>query len=159
MKIAFYSGSFDPFTEGHMEVVKKASALFDKLIVGVGINPLKKRRFDKILMLNGITKSIKQAKLTNVDVIEYDGLTTNIAKQNNATILVRGIRDGTDYQYEERIAMINEEIADFDTIYIRAGIKGVISSSMVYELFKHGENVSKYVPHSILEIIKEQIKC
>lgn len=155
MQIGFYAGSFDPFTNGHLNVILKSAKLFDKVIIGIGVNPNKKRRFDKNIMKNTIEKVIKREKLNNVFVITYDNLSVDAAKSNNATFLIRGIRDGIDYNYEENLASLNEELSGLDTIYIRAGNLGNISSSMVMELIRNKRDVSKYVPKEILGIINK----
>lgn len=155
MKIAFYAGSFDPFTNGHLHVLQKSTKVFDKVIIGIGDNPDKKRRYNKNLMKNVIEKIIENRKINNVEVICYDNMTVDTAIENNATFLVRGIRNGMDYECEENMASINEEVAGIDTIYIRAGKLGNISSSMVMDLFEHGKDVSKYLPKEVMEIIKK----
>ena len=113
MKIGFYAGSFDPFTNGHLHVLSNNN-------------------------------------LNNVIVISYKNLSADVALDYNSTFLIRGIRNGMDYEYEENMASINEEISGLDTIYIRAGILGNISSSMVMELLENGKDVSKYVPKEVL---------
>ena len=154
MEIGFYAGSFDPFTNGHLHVIEKSVKIFDKVIIGIGDNPDKKRRFDKSLMKNLIEEVLVNRKLTNVEVICYENMTVDAAKSNNATFLVRGVRNGMDYEYEENMASVNEEVAGIDTIYIRAGKLGSISSSMVMELYENGKDVSKYLPKEVMDIIK-----
>ena len=156
MEVAFYAGSFDPFTNGHLHVVQKSAKIFDKVIIGIGNNPDKERRYNKELMKNVIEKIIKNRKLNNVEVICYDNLSVDVAIENNATFLVRGVRNGMDYEFEENMASINEEVSGIDTIYIRAGKLGNISSSIVMELFENGKNVSKYLPKEIMDIIKQK---
>lgn len=153
MKIGFYSGSFDPFTNGHLHIIKTASKVFDKVIVGIGINYQKKRRFDSLLMKSAIEKTLKNEQLHNVEVITYNSLTVDIALKYNANFLIRGLRNDTDYAYEENLSQVNQEISDLDTIYFRAGNLDFISSSMVAELISYNKDVSKYLPKEILEII------
>jgi pantetheine-phosphate adenylyltransferase len=154
MKIGFYAGSFDPFTNGHLHVIEVSSQIFDKVIVGIGINSSKSRRFDKNIMKEAMEKIFKNKGLTNVTVITYSNLSIDAAKEYGANFLIRGIRNGMDYDYEENIALINEEISGIDTIYVRAGKLGALSSSMVVELLQNGKDVSKLLPKEILDAIK-----
>lgn len=155
MKIGFYAGSFDPFTNGHLHVIQKSAMLFDKVIVGIGVHPKKTRRFDKELMQRAIEQVLIREKLDNVEVVSYNNLSVDVALEYNSTFLVRGIRNGMDYEYEENMASINEEISELDTVYIRAGKLGNISSSMVMELLRNGKDVTKYLPTEVLALVKK----
>ena len=155
MKIGFYAGSFDPFTNGHLHVVTQSAKLFDRVIIGIGIHPKKTRRFDKELMQKAIEQVFVRNNLNNVTVISYDNLSVDVAIENNSTFLVRGIRNGMDYEYEENMASINEEISGLDTVYIRAGNLGNISSSMVMELLRNNKDVSKYLPEEVLALVRK----
>lgn len=154
MKIGFYAGSFDPFTIGHLHLVKTSSKMFDKVIIGIGVNTKKTRKFDKIKMQNAIIRMLNEENLFNVECVLFDGLTADVAKEHGATFLIRGIRNGIDYDFEENLALINEELSGIDTIYIRAGAFGAISSSMVSELICRGKDVSKYLPSQINKIVR-----
>ncbi len=155
MKIGFYAGSFDPFTNGHLHVIAKSAQLFDKVVVGIGVNSKKSRRFDKDSMQKAIEQVLIRENLNNVIVISYATFSSDVALDYNSTFLVRGIRNGMDYEYEENIASINEEISGLDTVYIRAGKLGNISSSMVMELLRNGKDVSRYIPKEVLAILKK----
>ena len=151
--IGFYAGSFDPFTNGHLAIVKKASKCFEKVIVGIGQNSEKASRCDKNKMKDAVEKVLIEESILNAKVIIYNGLTVNAAKANNAEILIRGLRNGTDYQYEENISQINEILSKLDTCYFRAGELGYISSSMVMELYNAGEDISRFVPKAVFEML------
>ena len=154
--IGFYAGSFSPFTNGHLQVVEKASKIFDKVVIGIGKNAQKEPRYDDNLMKDAIEKLLIRLNLSDrVSVVIYDNLSVDAAKENNANLLIRGIRNGLDYEYEENMASINEEISGLDTIYIRAGKLGTISSSLVIELMKNNKNVSEYLPKEIEDAIKK----
>lgn len=153
MKIGFYAGSFDPFTNGHLHIIKKSAQLFDKVIVGVTDNSSKSRRFDKDLMRTAIEEALTREGLKNVEVSLYTNLTVDSALDYGSTFLIRGIRNSMDYEYEENLASINEEISGLDTIYIRAGEARNISSTMVMDLIRNEKDVSKYLPEEVLEIV------
>lgn len=155
MNIGFYAGSFSPFTNGHLHVVRTASKLFDKVIIGIGINSRKTPKYDNNLMKEAIEKVLKRENLNNVEVIAYTNLSADAALERGATVLIRGIRNTMDYEYEEKMALINEEISNLDTIYIRAGEFGNVSSSLVVELMENGKDVSKFLPQEIIDLVKD----
>lgn len=151
MNIGFYAGSFDPFTYGHLHVVKKSCEILDKVIVGIGINQAKVRRYDSDKMKIAMEKLFNNLGLKNIQVVSYTNLSVDTAKKYNANVLIRGIRNGMDYAYEENLAQINEELSGMDTIYIRSGKYGIVSSSMVYDLINNNRDITKYVPKEIIE--------
>ena len=151
--IGFYAGSFDPFTNGHLQIVKKTAKCFEKVIIGIGYNSDKPTRVDKYKMKQAIEETIKEMNLDNVEVTLYEGLTVDEARKFGADILIRGLRNGTDYQYEENIAEMNEKISGIDTCYFRAGELGYLSSSLVMELFKNNSPIDEYVPRKVAELL------
>ena len=154
--IGFYAGSFDPFTNGHLQIVKKATKCFSKVIVGIAYNSEKKVRVNKEKMKQAIEKTILNLNLKNVEVTLYSGLTAEEAKKKQANILIRGLRNGTDYQYEENIAETNEKISELDTCYFRAGELGYLSSSLVMELYQNGVDIKQFVPKAVKETIEKE---
>lgn len=151
MNRALYAGSFDPFTNGHLSIVEKASELFDEIIIGIADNSNKKRNIDIWAMHDAIRESVKH--LDNVIVITLSGLIADYCKKKDITYLVRGLRNTSDYLYEENIAKINNEInPDLKTIYFRAD-NDVISSSMIRELNAYGKDVSKFVPEEVNKLL------
>lgn len=148
-KIALFPGSFDPFTKGHEDIVRRGAKLFDELIVGVGYNTSKKRLFDVDVMVSNINKSFSD--LDNVSVVSYDTLTAEFAKENNAKFLLRGLRNTTDFEYENSIAEANKHLnPDLETVFLitTPGLAH-ISSSIVRELYKFGKDINEFVPFSL----------
>ena len=152
MKVALFPGSFDPFTTGHLQVVKTTARIMDKVIIGIAENSLKKRVFDAEIMRKAIEKTLEDEGLTNCVAVTYNKLTVDFAKENGAEFIVRGLRDNIDYAYEEDIAKFNYEISELETIYIRSNTN--ISSTFVNDLIKYKKDISKYVPEKVVEIIQ-----
>lgn len=151
IKKALYAGSFDPFTNGHLSIVEKSAELFDEVIVGVAYNSDKKRCIDTFTMRDAISDQLEY--LDNVIVVVIEGLIADYCEKQGVNYLVRGLRDTSDYLYEENVAKINNEInPNLKTIYFRAD-NDVISSSMVRELWRYGKSISKYVPKEIYKIL------
>lgn len=151
---AIYPGSFDPFTNGHLDIVKKASRLFHKVYILIGINPNKKRTYPASDMIAAIEQTLKDENITNCVVCEYDGLTAEYTKTNNIGYMIRGLRNNMDYNYEENLAEVNKLINPaLEYVYFRAE-NIAVSSSMVKELSSYGQDVSKYVPKPVLKMMK-----
>ncbi len=156
MNIGFFAGSFSPFTNGHLHVVKTASKFLDKVIIGIGINQKKLPRFDNNDMKEAIEKTLVKENLNNVEVVIYDTLSVDAAIKAGASVLIRGVRNSMDYEYEEKLALINEDYSGLDTFYIRAGSLGNISSSLVMELLEYGKDASKYLPEDVWNLVKDK---
>jgi pantetheine-phosphate adenylyltransferase len=158
MAVAIYAGSFDPFTLGHLNVLMEAEHIFEKVIVAIADNSDKNRRIDPQLMIEAIQQIILDLNIQNkIAVVKFNGLIIDLANETHADYLIRGIRNGMDYEYEENLAKINESLG-IKTIYIRAGNLSHVSSSMVMDLYKYGKDISPYVPTSIVEAIKSSCK-
>lgn len=153
-KIAVYAGSFDPFTNGHLSIVQSASDLFDHVYVVIAQNANKQRKISPDQMKDAISQVFKRERLLNCTaVLLPDTLVADYCKTLDAQYLVRGIRNTSDYLYEENIAKINREInPELKTIYFRADNE-VISSSMVRELAYYKKDISAYVPVEIFNLI------
>ena len=155
MNKAVYPGSFDPFTYGHLDVVLQSAKLFDELTIIIASNKDKKRMYDANDMKSAIEYVLNACKITNVKVVVYDGLIANFMYVNDVFYLVRGLRNNMDYNYEENIAKINNLInPKIKTIYFRA--TSHISSSMVKELHSLGEDVGRFVPNAIFDLMKKE---
>ena len=146
MKKALFAGSFDPFTNGHLDILKQASEIFDEVIVAVAYNSEKKGFLPVEKRLGLIIKSVTE--LENVSVDSYEDLTINYAKKNGVNILVRGIRNASDFEYEQQIATVNRSLApEITTIFfIPKPENAYISSSMVREVYLNNGNISEFVP-------------
>ena len=153
MSIGFYAGSFDPFTIGHLHIVKTAVNLFDKVIIGVGINEEKKRKYDTEKMKECIEKTINSENLHNVMVVTYSGLTVDEMKKHNATFLIRGLRNSKDYEVEENLAKINKKLGDVDTIFLRADKYDIVSSTLVNQLKKQNKDYKEFLPTEVYNFV------
>ena len=154
MTEAIYPGSFDPFTNGHLDMVKKASELFDKVAIVVAINKNKSKTYDTDKMCKAIEIALAENNITNCIVGTWDGLIADLMHQWKIKYLIRGLRNNMDYNYEENIAKINKLIdPEIQTIYLRA--ESDISSSMVKEFYSFGKDISAFVPESIYKLMKD----
>lgn len=143
---AVYAGSFDPFTKGHMDSIKEALNIFTSIDIVIAVNSNKNRRVPSYRMKLAIEHCLKDF---NVKVVIYDGLVAEYCKQEKINYLVRGLRDVSDYLYEEKIAKVNEEIyPNLRTVYLRSE-DGKISSSMIWELYQNGYDIDKYIPYPV----------
>ena len=155
MSVGFYAGSFDPFTIGHLHIVKTAVNLFDKVIIGIGINEEKNRKYDTEKMKECIEKTINSENLHNVIVVTYSGLTVDEMKKHNATFLIRGLRNSKDYEMEENLAKINKKLGDVDTIFLRADKYDIVSSTLVNQLKKQNKDYKEFLPDDVYKCVSE----
>ena len=156
MKIAIYPGSFDPITKGHLDILKRATKVFDKVIVLVADNPNKNSRFPTDEKVAMVKEAITEENIKNVEVDSYHGLTVRYAKEHGATHLIRGLRAVTDFEYEFQLASANE-FADssIDMVFFMSrGEKSFISSSAIFELHNSGVDISNLVPASVTRRLK-----
>ena len=152
-KKAMYPGSFDPFTNGHLDIIKKASALFDEVHIVIGINSSKRRSFSAEAVENAIVETLKLNGIENCYVCTHEGLVAAFAKDNGIRYMIRGLRNNMDYNYEENIAEVNKLInPNMEYIYFRAE-NVAVSSSMVKELFLYHQDIAKFVPSPMLEVM------
>ena len=153
MKVAVYPGSFDPITNGHLEILKRALNIFDKVIMLVAVNPNKKSRFNAEDRVNMIKEAINDPR---VEVDSYEGLTVEYAKKHHASHLIRGLRAVTDFEYEFSLASANDFIdSSVDTVFLMSKAeKSFINSSMIMELYQSGVDISALVPTSVIKRLK-----
>ena len=149
----------DPMTNGHMDLIERASKLFDKLYVGIFYNPHKNGLLPIESRLKTVEKAV--AHLENVQVIaSHDELVVDVARKLGVHVLVRGLRNAADLQYEASFDFYNHQLAgEIETVYLHSRPEHVyISSSAVRELLKFGQDISKYVPNAVLEELKNEEK-
>ena len=153
-RIALFPGSFDPFTKGHEDIVLRGLRLFDQVVIGIGNNATKKRYFSLEVMQELIERTFDKEK--NVSVVIYDDLTAHIARELGATFLLRGLRNTTDFEYENGIAQVNRYIyAEIETVFlITSPHLAPISSSIIRDLHRYGQSVDDFLPYSLSELNK-----
>ena len=145
MKIGVFTGSFDPFTIGHDDIVKRALPLFDQIVIGIGVNERKQYRQTKEERVNAIAKVY--ANEPKIVVKAYSDLTVDFAKREKASYIIKGIRSIKDFEYEREQAEINRMIGSVETLLLYADPKlASISSSMVRELEHFGRNIDEFLP-------------
>jgi len=148
-KIALFPGSFDPFTKGHLDVVNRSLKLFHKIIIAIGYNSKKNRYFDVLKIKASIENYFQDNP--NVEVLVYDELTAQIAKKKNAQYLIRGLRNTTDFEYENSISQINRHLnLNLETIFLITSPQFAhINSSIIREVHKYGGDISAFVPFEL----------
>lgn len=152
-RIALFAGSFDPYTNGHHDIVRKASALFDEVVVLIGVNINKRRAFDAEAMCQAIQAAIDADGL-NARVVIHAGLVVDYCTDHHIRWYVRGLRNAADYSYEEGNAQVNAMLnPGVETLYLRGG-DNVLSSSMIRELIAFGKDVNEFVPAPVMKLLK-----
>jgi pantetheine-phosphate adenylyltransferase len=149
-KIALFPGSFDPFTKGHEDIVKRGLQLFDEIIISIGYNSQKSNRYFPIdIMVKHIQQTFKN--YPNISVATYAELTAEFARKHNAKFLLRGIRNTTDYEYENSISQVNRKLyQDLESVFLITSPQFAwISSSIIREVHRYGGDVSDFIPYEI----------
>ena len=148
-RVAIYPGTFDPVTNGHVDVIKRASAIFDKVYIAVAESEIKKPMFD--LKKRVEMAQVATQKIDNVEVISFTGLLVECCKQKGAKIIVRGLRAVSDFEYELQIGYANASLdKSIDTIYLMPSLKSAfISSTVVRDILKHNGDVMHLIPKEI----------
>lgn len=160
MKTAIYAGSFDPFTNGHLNILNHASSIFNKVYVMVMTNPKKSRLLYHECATQLIKDIVENKNLNNVEVVTpQSGLLYLEAQRLKCDYIVRGIRNnGLDYSYEENLADFNKEVGGINTIFFRADTDKNVSSTMIKTLLQSHQDISKYVPREVAQYFEQGYK-
>ena len=157
-KIAVYPGSFDPITNGHLDIIKRASLIFDKVYVSILVNSSKNSAFsleERLKMIKEVT-----ACYDNVVVDSFSGLLVNYLNQKNASVIIRGLRAVSDFEYEFQMALMNHKLEkNIETLFMMtSGKYSYLSSSIVKEIAQYGGNLEGLVPDILIERITNKLK-
>jgi pantetheine-phosphate adenylyltransferase len=154
---AIFPGSFDPLTNGHLDVIQRGMKLFDELIVAVGRSPVKNQLFTPEERVEMIAELLEEKHMPGVSVESFDGLTVEYAARKKADVILRGLRSLTDVQYEFQLAMTNRAVAGIETIFIMTSEQfGFTSSTLIREVASLGGDLSNLIPKNIIEHLKRK---
>ena len=162
MRTGFYPGTFDPVTFGHLDVIARSARLVDKLVIGVGTHPAKQTLLSsdlRVKLLETATKPIVEHSGLKISVVTFDDLTVAAAKRAHAGILIRGLRDASDFDYEVQMSQMNAALAtDLETIFLAASpATRMIASSLVKQIAKMGGETSMFLPKEAEMALREAI--
>lgn len=155
-RIALYAGSFDPVTNGHVDVIRQSARLADRLVLAVGVHPGKTPLFtaeDRLAMLNEVAAPLARASDCELECITFDDLVVKAAEREGATLLIRGLRDGSDFDYEMQMAGMNGAMApEVQTVFLPASpAVRPITATLVRQIAAMGGDISGFVPASVVE--------
>jgi pantetheine-phosphate adenylyltransferase len=162
-RTGFYAGSFDPVTYGHLDIIARAARIVDKLVLGVGAHHGKEPLIDtatRVKLLEEVTKPISEHTGIAISVVTFDDLAVDAARRARAGLLIRGLRDATDFDYEVQMGQMNAALApDIETVFMAAspGTR-MISSSLVKQIARMGGDISPFVPHEAIPKVAEAMK-
>ena len=156
MNIAIYPGSFDPITNGHLDIITRGAKVYDKLIVAVLVNMDKKCLFsieERVDLIKRVTKNIE-----NVEVLSFDGLLVDFAKMHNSKVILKGLRTMSDFEYEFQMALMNSKLdSNIETVFMMTSSEfSYVSSSSVKQVAKFGGNINGLVPDELISELMER---
>ena len=157
---AIFPGSFDPITNGHLDVINRGVKLFDELIIAVGRSPVKNQLFTPEERVEMIKEIIRDRKMEGMSVESFEGLTAEYAARKKADVILRGLRSLTDVQYEFQLAMTNRAVAGIETVFIMTSEQyGFTSSTLIREIASLGGDLTNLIPENVQNRLKQRLKC
>jgi pantetheine-phosphate adenylyltransferase len=156
MRVAVYPGSFDPLTNGHLDIIRRATRLFDRVLVAVLENEGKAPLFTVAERMELITQCTQE--LPGIEVHSFSGLLVDFVRRTSAQVVIRGIRAVSDYEYELQMALMNRELAEVETIFMLPAVEYTyVSSRLIKEVFRLGGDVAKLVPPLVLDSLRKRL--
>lgn len=162
MRTGFYPGSFDPITYGHLDIIARAARIVDKLVLGVGIHGSKQALLtgpERVALIEQVVKPISEHAGVKISVVTFEGLTVDAAKKAQAGVIIRGLRDASDFDYEVQMAQMNGALSpDVETVFMAASpATRMIASSLVKQIAKMGGDTSLFLPKEVQAAVKGKI--
>ncbi len=159
-KIGVYPGTFDPVTYGHLDILKRASKIFDKVVVCVAYNVHKNPLLSLDERVKLLKENIENLKLKNIEIDSFSGLLVDYLKKRNIKVIIRGLRAVTDFDYEFAYACMNRKLnPEVETVFLMSSEKYLfISSSLVKEVIRLGGDISEYVPENVVQLLKQKLR-
>jgi pantetheine-phosphate adenylyltransferase len=157
-RTGFYPGSFDPVTYGHLDIIARAARIVDKLVLGIGVHHGKQALLtadQRIKLLEQVTRPIVEHTRVKIDIVTFDDLAVNAARRANAGLIIRGLRDASDFDYEVQMGQMNGAMApDIETVFLAASpATRMIASSLVKQIARMGGDVTLFIPKEALVLV------
>jgi pantetheine-phosphate adenylyltransferase len=162
-RTGFYPGSFDPVTYGHLDIIARAARLVDKLVLGIGVHHGKQALIataERIALLEDVTRPIAEHAGSKISVATFDGLAVDAARHHHAGLIIRGLRDSVDFDYEVQMCQMNASLApDIETVFLAASpATRMIASSLVKQIARMGGDITLFVPPEVQAAMKAALK-